>query len=619
MNMGGVEIKTILIVLNQDEQENIYVNICKKLNLHLNMFHPDLDAILLSYKNIQYSEPQKTTHLSPVYLQVTAKFYLFQPEKGQKLVCTVAKVEKTFIECIALGKFSISVHVNMEGLKVGMAVLVEIISVSMVKMFPIMMGRLVKKALDKEDYSPSCNCGPECSESGPYYTQLGHASSEAELRHVLEARFRVEELVLRMEEVRFSGIKGITKEGCPLANWVLCRTCPVERFLCIWKKRPGHKCKYAVVVISIVCWDAVDKQLAGQAYLQLASKMSEFGRETTRVCETNAMKDCKCQGEGELKGASYTFGCSYSNRHGGCKFAQRKKGPPRKFKMMRKQMAHHVEDSLTDIADQVASHHQLISPDSFANMERFSDVATDCRLGRVPGKRPYSGVTVVMDYSAHSHKDINNMDGGTTAIVTLRRPESMKKEDEQLHVLSKYVPAGVQEEVGGVGVALTHGSLCLEVAREEMHATTAVKFPNKRNPCRIGLVFYQHKKLNLRNHGMFEEIVKEQQRGKVNFGVKVQKVQRQLCKRTEERVVKACNQCDYESMDKRTLKKHVKYVHGKVVTYSCDKCNFRSTWTKCILRHIKSVHENITYPCLKCNYTTKWKANLVRHMKSNHE
>ena len=40
-----------------------------------------------------------------------------------------------------------------------------------------------------------------------------------------------------------------------------------------------------------------------------------------------------------------------------------------------------------DIADQVASHHQLMAPDSFANMQLFSD----CRLGRVPGHCPYSG------------------------------------------------------------------------------------------------------------------------------------------------------------------------------------------------------------------------------------
>ena len=148
------------------------------------------------------------------------------------------------------------------------------------EMFPIMLGRLVKRSLDKEDYSPSCNCGPKSSESGPYYTQLGHAALESQLRQVLEARFRVEELALKMEEVTFSGKEGIMKGGCPQVKWVFGRICTVEMFLCVWKRRPGHKCKYSVIVISIVCWDGVDQQLAAQAYLRLSSKMSDFGRET---------------------------------------------------------------------------------------------------------------------------------------------------------------------------------------------------------------------------------------------------------------------------------------------------------------------------------------------------
>ena len=70
-------------------------------------------------------------------------------------------------------------------------------------------------------------------------------------------------------------------------------------------------------------------------------------------------------------------------------------------------------------------------------------------------------------------------------------------------------------------VALSHGSLCLEVSKEEMHATTALKFPNKRNLSRIGLVFYQHKQLNFKNHGLYEELGMEQKSGKKDFRDKV--------------------------------------------------------------------------------------------------
>ncbi|ENN78720.1 hypothetical protein YQE_04892, partial [Dendroctonus ponderosae] len=421
---------------------------------------------------------------------------------------------------------------------------------------------------------PQCHCFPQNQsppEPGTFYTHLGCANSLQTLRRNLEGQTGVNGPAIRIEKVKHTGKEGKTAQGCPVAKWVSFSKCAVyrrvnveEKYLVIVKHRTGHTCHSAYIIICLVVWEGVSSSTSDELYGLLTDKLNKFGLPTKRRCSTNDARTCACQGvDEETCGASYSFGCSWSMYYNGCKFARSK--DVRKFRLSVKEEETSLETSLGKLLDHIGPMYQTLAPRSFANQTSCEESALECRLGTKPG-RPFSGVTVSMDFCDHSHKEIHNMTDGCTVVVTLTKHRALTKPvEEQLHVLPAYVPDETNEfgskedqdakvekgemdvftnpgkvsranepndrnvkppksvdvkltdnsecfrdpEIGGVAIALSHGSVLFECAKHELHATTSLKNPNRTDPTRISLVFYQHRNLNKSQHGFDEYVLKQ--------------------------------------------------------------------------------------------------------------
>jgi hypothetical protein len=302
---------------------------------------------------------------------------------------------------------------------------------------------------------------------GPYYSQLGTATSLVQLQGMMEARFKVKGRGLRIVVATWCAERAKKKEqGCPSAKDVVRRIDNIEKFLIITKNRVGHICANKWIIITIVCWQGIALEVADPCYARLSVILGHFGIHIARGCQYAKKGKCCCN----VGSGSFSFGCSWSSYCDGCKWAQRGLHKDiQKFKLSERECESELEEIMNTLATMLSPMLSSVALDCFNNMVEFESRATACRIGLPTGPRPFSGVTAVVDYCAHVHHDVNNMDSGCTVVLTLTKPDS-DVTDEQFHVLNNY---GIEGQTHyGLGIALPHGSVLFECAKHELHSTT---------------------------------------------------------------------------------------------------------------------------------------------------
>ena len=281
------------------------------------------------------------------------------------------------------------------------------------------------------NYSSDCLCGhPRSTPKDtlpPSYYQLGGAKTLDDVRQLFRALSGLDASQIGVTEIFWT--RESQRNQCrPFSN--ILPVVEEEKIVVLVKRQICSTELHNFTVVAILIKDILKTDLLKIVKNSLYEHILPVVKYLPRG-RTDKILDCKCN-FGEIQGGSKTFGCSaHISNKSKCKFNKRpadlNKGW-KKFNLWGKPVVSDPNlESLTNLLADIASHSMCkYAPLSFSNMLAHSKNAPSCCIGQ-QFPSIFGGVTIVSDYTAHSHRDIFDYSSGAVAIFSFTNSEKKRK------------------------------------------------------------------------------------------------------------------------------------------------------------------------------------------------
>jgi len=353
--------------------------------------------------------------------------------------------------------------------------------------------------LHKREQTCQCLKPTFSSKHGSTYLQLGFGCNEDDLKKNVLEKTKLNQKDILFQEIEYIGVN-IKNYPCNPATEIL--ETKNKKLVVLFKKNKLFQCQeHVFIVVALIVNNSINSQhgdrLRNYFVKEIIPNCHHQQRSSCTFNKSLLPAKCDCQGKDKVsEGFSVTFGCTRTSFSGGkCRFNKKlQKKPLERFQLQggtRKKLET-FEKHCINTADKMSHILKQYAPDAFANMTIYEP--NSCRLG----KSAFTSMSIVSSFTAHQHIDKNDVRDGATSMLTL-----LKKEGEgvgtQFHCLPGYQFKGSMCK--GVSFKLEDCSTLIEVAAMEVHCSTPILNANGLDPDRMGLVFFTHSGLNIKDHG----------------------------------------------------------------------------------------------------------------------